>query len=91
VDDLLWNLEDLQTSEFIEKPEGIKQYGLAVPQVVVTIETTDAGTTKVLFGDRTEDSRFYCKVEDRDTVYVVSDLFVTSLPEKAEDIEAGQE
>lgn len=91
VDDLLWNLEDLQTTEFIEKPEGLQQYGLAVPQVVVTIETSDAGATKVLFGDKTKDARFYCKVEGRDTVYVVSDLFVTTLPEKVEDIKAEQE
>ena len=38
---VLWNLEDLETGDFLEKPADLKQYGLAVPEAVVTIGLAD--------------------------------------------------
>lgn len=91
VDDILWDLEDLETSKFIEKPEDLKAYGLAVPQTVVTLTMEDGSSIKVMFGDKTEDGRYYCKTSQSDTVYVVSDLLIAGLPEKVEDIKASEE
>ncbi len=91
VDDILWDLEDLETTEFIEKPEDLKQYGLAVPDTVVTLEMTDGDTIKISFGYKTKDGRYYCKTNKSDTVYVVSDLLLSALPEKIDDIKASEE
>jgi hypothetical protein len=90
VDDLLWNLEDLQTSEFIEQPKDLKQYGLVVPDTVVSITLADGKTIKVLFGYKTKDNRYYCKTSLADTVYVVSDLLLSALPTKVDDIKSSE-
>ncbi len=91
VDDILWDLEDLETNRFIEKPGDLKQYGLAVPHTVVTLEMTDGKKIKVMFGYKTQEGRYYCKTNLSDTVYVVSDLLLNALPEKIEDIKAEEE
>jgi len=86
VDDILWDIEDLETSEFIEKPADLKQYGLAVPDTVVTITTSDNKSIRLSFGYKTKDNRYYMKTDQSDTVYVVSDLLLSALPNKVEDI-----
>jgi len=91
IDDILWDLEDLETSQFIEKPEDLKQYGLAVPQTVVTLSMRDGKKIKILFGDKTKDNNYYCKTSESDTVYVVSDLLLSGLPEKVDDIKLSEE
>ena len=91
VDDILWDLEDLETSEFIEKPEDLKQYGLAVPATVVTLQMSDGDQIKIYFGYKTSDGRYYCKTNKSDTVYVVSDLLLSALPKKIDDLKASEE
>jgi hypothetical protein len=90
VDDILWDLEDLETSEFIEKPGDLKQYGLAVPHTVITLGLASGETIKVLFGDKVETARYYCKTSASDTIYVVSDLLINALPEKVDDIKSSE-
>lgn len=86
VDDILWDIEDMETSEFIEKPGDLKQYGLAVPDTVVTLKTSDNKTIRLSFGYKTKENRYYLKTDQSDTVYVVSDLLLSALPNKVEDI-----
>ncbi|MCX7598594.1 MAG: DUF4340 domain-containing protein, partial [Armatimonadetes bacterium] len=86
VDDILWDIEDMETSEFIEKPADLKQYGLAVPDTVVTLRTSDNKTIRLSFGYKTKENRYYLKTDQSDTVYVVSDLLLSALPNKVEDI-----
>ena len=77
VEDILWNLEDLETGDFLEKPADLKQYGLAVPEAVVSIGLADGKTIKLIFGFKNKNGRYYLKRDDQDTVYTVSDLLLT--------------
>ncbi len=90
VDDLLWDLEDLQTSEFIEKPADLKQYGLAIPQMVIAVTTKDNKTIKIMIGDKASEDRYYCKTSESDTVYVISDVLLGALPSKIDDIKSTE-
>jgi hypothetical protein len=91
VEDLLWNLEDMETSEFLDKAPDLKHYGLAVPDVVITVGMADGKTLKLIFGYKTKEGRYYLKRDDSDTVFVVSDLLLNGLPKSADELKAGEE
>lgn len=91
VDDLLWDIAQLEAREYVDEEAGDpKKYGLAVPETIVEIHST--GTDRVLkisFGDAVGDDAYYCMTSDSDQVYVVSDMLLLDLPGELEHIKAS--
>lgn len=90
VDDILWNLEDLSATEFVTDTadEGqLREYGLAVPQVAITIELRDTEPLKVLIGEDTGEGDYYAMVAGSDQVVTISEFLMGDLPEQIEDLQ----
>lgn len=89
IDDLLWDLEDLTAVRFVtEKADQaqLRKYGLAVPQVAITIHLKSGEPVRVLIGNQTEDRNYYAKVGDSDQVVVISQFLYNDLPTKLEEL-----
>lgn len=92
VDDILWDLTDLQAKEYVEGQLDMKQIGLAVPSTVITLRLRGGKTVTVKFGDEVKagsDTLYYCQTSDSQQVYKVGDLVMKDLPQKVEDIKEG--
>ncbi len=95
IDDILWDLEDLAATAFVEEspsPQKLREYGLAVPQTVITIEVKGRSEPiKVLIGDETEDGDYYAMTSESDQVVTISEFLMGDLPETIDDLEATEE
>ncbi|MFW6438085.1 MAG: DUF4340 domain-containing protein [Armatimonadota bacterium] len=91
VDDVLWNLEDVSATEFVTESadeQELREYGLAVPQTVITIELRGEDTPiRILIGDETEDGFFYAKRADSNQVVRINEFLMGDLPEDMSDLE----
>ena len=90
VNDLLWNLEDLDAKEFVTeqaKPNDLRQYGLVVPDIAikVTLRGRD-DPVRILIGFQTSEGDYYCTTSESDQVLTVSDFLVKDLPEGIDDL-----
>jgi len=89
VDDILWNLEDLNAVEFVTDeatPQELREFGLAVPQTAITVEVRGGDPIKVLIGESTEDSEYYAMVGDSKRVVKVAEFLIGDLPEDIKDL-----
>jgi len=89
VDDILWDLNDLEAEEYLGTNVDLKAKGLAVPQVTITLKLTGKETLKIKIGDKVEDkgaASYYCQVEGDKQVYRVREMVMLDLPEKIEDL-----
>ena len=90
IDDLLYDIEDMQALKYAdEAPKDLKQYGLSVPQTVISLKISGLkDPVKVNFGYQvgTEKTRFYCQSSLGPTVYEVSNLLLDDLPKSNDDL-----
>ncbi|MFW5866636.1 MAG: DUF4340 domain-containing protein [Armatimonadota bacterium] len=91
VDDVLWNLEDVSATEFVTEDAGeqeLRDYGLAVPQTVVTIELRHQDDPiEILIGDETEQGWFYARTADSERVVLIDEFLMGDLPENMGELE----
>ncbi len=91
IDDLLWDLQDLEATKFVEEqPEDLSPYGLTVPQTVIALTLkSQAPLLKISFGDKVKDtSDYYCVTSQSQQVYQVSDMALSGLPGDIDDLKA---
>ena len=90
IDDLLYDVEDLQALKYAdEAPKDLKQYGLSVPQTVISLKITGLkDAVKVSFGYQVgqDKTRYYCQSSLSPTVYEVSNLLLDDLPKSNDDL-----
>ncbi len=90
IDNLLWDIEDLQATKFVdEAPKDLKGYGLANPQTVINLKLSGVNEPlKISFGYPvdTDKKSYYCQVTGSPQVYEVSSLILDDMPKAAEDI-----
>jgi len=94
IDNILWTLSDLEAKEYLGAGLDLKKVGLAVPQVVVTLELTKKRTIKVKLGDKVEKDgveTYYCQTSEGKQAYKVGSLLMQDLPLKIEDIKQADE
>lgn len=90
IDDILWDLEDLTAVKFVTEQADqakLREYGLAVPQVAITIHLKSGEQLRVLIGNQTEDRNYYAKTGASDQVVVISQFLFNDLPTKVEELE----
>ncbi len=91
VDDILYDIVQLEAREYIaDKPEDLKQYGLAIPSDIIEVHSIDTDDVlKIKIGYAYGADAHYCQTSESDQVYVVSDMLLLDLPKKLEDIQAS--
>lgn len=92
IDDILFDLEDMEATKFIEQPaDDLGEYGLEVPHTVISL--TLHGQTrplKISFGDRVKGSSdYYCLTSQSYQAYQLSDMVLSGLPEDVEQLKDG--
>jgi len=90
INDMLWDLEDLSAVKFVAEEADqaeLREYGLAVPQVAITIHLKGAEPLRVLIGNKTEDGNYYAKTGASDQVVEISQFLMNDLPSKVEELE----
>lgn len=90
-DDLLRVVEQLEAKDFLEKEEGKtdEDYGLAKPQIRVTVGLKDDKKQVVLLGKKKEDAAeevVYAKVEGRDEILLADASAITDLQKDMMDL-----
>lgn len=90
VDDLLWDLAQLEARDYVEEdPQDLKTYGLAIPGVVIDIHALGADKPiKIKIGYARGDDEHYAQTSESKQVYTISDALINDLPAKLEDIQA---
>jgi len=91
VDDILWDLVQLEARDYIEEqPQDLKQYGLAIPSDIIEVHSLDSeDVLKIKIGYAYGEDAHYCQTSESDQVYAISDMLLLDLPNKLEDIEAS--
>lgn len=92
VDDILWDLTDLEAREYVTPTPDLKQVGLAVPSTVITLRLRGNRNIQVKIGDEIKlaaDSWYYCQTSESPQVYKVTDMLIKDLPETLEDLQEG--
>ena len=89
-DDILWDIVQLEAQEYIEeKPEDLKQYGLAIPDTIIEVHTLGSDEVlKIKLGFAHGEDAHYCQTSESDEVYAVSDMLLLDLPMKVEEIQS---
>lgn len=90
VDDLLWDLAQLEARDYVEEnPQDLKQYGLAIPDIVIDIQQLGADKPiKIKIGYAHGDDAHYAQTSEGNQVYAISDTLINDLPEKLADIQS---
>jgi len=87
VDDLLWDLTELEAKEFLGEQQDLKPYGLAVADIIYTV--TVAGRSepvKIYIGYQKVDGVYYCRTSLSNQVYAIGEMPVVDLPKSLNDI-----
>lgn len=83
----LSSLRSMRATDFpADAVEDLILYGLDEPRLTVTLVLQDGNETRVLLGDEAEESNLYVKLEDRPTVFTVSDYVFGNLDKDANDL-----
>jgi hypothetical protein len=92
VDDIIWDITDLETKEYVSGTPDLKALGLAVPATVMTVRLKGGKTVSLKFGDEVKagaEALYYCQTSESDQVYKVGQLAMKDLPTKYEDLKEG--
>lgn len=93
VDDLLWDIEDLDAKKFVTeeaKREELRDYGLVVPDAAITVELSGQDEpVKIYIGHKTTEGDYYCMTNQSPQVVTISDFLIKDLPEDIEDLKKG--
>jgi len=91
VDDILWDIVQLEARDYIEeKPDDLKQYGLAIPDTIIEVHTLGSDEVlKIKIGYAHGEDAHYCQTSESDEVYAVSDMVLLDLPTKVEEIQSS--
>lgn len=86
VDDILWDMEDLEAKKFVEEsPTNLAKYGLDSP--IASVRLSGKGKTyTVLFGEAAEDDSVYAKSDQSPRVVLVDKSVLDNLPKSADDL-----
>lgn len=87
VDDMLWDLSELEAKEFLGAQKELKPYGLALPETIFTVKLRgQAEPIKIHIGFKKADGIYYAKVASSDQVYAISEMLVLDLPKTVEEL-----
>lgn len=91
IDDILWDLTDLEAREYVDKAPDLKAIGLAVPSTVVTLKLRGKKELKINIGDKVAkegagEPLYYCSTSESNQVYKIGEMVVRDLPEKVSDL-----
>jgi hypothetical protein len=92
VDDIIWDITDLESKEYVSGTPDLKAMGLAVPATVMTVRLKGGKTVTLKFGDEVKvgtEALYYCQSSDSSQVYKVGQLAMKDLPAKYEDLKEG--
>jgi hypothetical protein len=87
VEDLLWNLTEVEAKEFLGEQKDLMKYGLAVADIIYTL-TVDgrAEPIKLYIGYKKVDGVYYCRTSLSSHVYAIGEMPVVDLPKSLEDL-----
>ena len=89
IDDILWDLEDLSAVNFVSDdptPQELRTFGLAVPQVAITIELRGEEPIRVLVGAKTEAGNYYASTSASKQVVEISEFLMGDLPDEVDEL-----
>ena len=87
VDDLLWDLSELEAREFLGPQQDLKPYGLALPDTIITATVRgQKDPVKVYIGYKKANGLYWAKTAASDQVYVIGDMLQMDFPKTAADI-----
>ena len=87
VSTMLEDIEKITANNKIDNVSNFDQYGLKTPAIVVTITTSDGKQNIVNIGDYSDStSRYYCRIGNDTTVYLVSSDLHTAFNKSQTDL-----
>lgn len=87
VDDLLWDLTELEAREFLGKQTDLKAYGLALPDTTITATVRgQKDPVKIYIGYKKVEGLYYARTSLSDQVYVIGEMLLVDLPKTVEEI-----
>lgn len=87
VDDMLWDLSELEAKAFLGEQKDLKQYGLELPDTIISAKVRGQGEpVKIYIGYKKADGIYYAKVASSNQVYEISEMLVLDLPKTLEEL-----
>ncbi|MEI6503276.1 MAG: DUF4340 domain-containing protein, partial [Armatimonadota bacterium] len=87
IDDMLWDLSELEAKEFLGAQKELKPYCLALPETIFTVKLRgQSEPIKVYIGFKKTDGIYYAKVASSDQVYAISEMLVLDLPKTLDEL-----
>jgi hypothetical protein len=87
VDDLVWDLSELEAKEFLGEQQDMKPYGLALADTIITVTVRgQSQPVKIYLGYKKADGIYYARTSDSNQVYTVGEMLLLDLPKRMEDL-----
>lgn len=91
INDLLWDLNELEAKEFLGEQKELSPYGLAVPESIFTLTVKgQREPIKVFVGYKKAEGVYFARTSQSNQVYVISDMLLQDLPKKVEDLKEAK-
>lgn len=87
VEDILWDVCELEAKEFLGEQQDLKKYGLALADVIVTLTVEGRKEpVKVYIGYQKTDGVYYAKTSESQQVYTVGEMLLLDLPKSLDEL-----
>lgn len=87
IDDLLWDVTELEAKEFLGEQKDLQQYGLAIPETTLTLQVQgQSQPLRIFIGYAKGEAGHYCYTSQSKQVYVISDMLMLDLPKSLDEL-----
>jgi hypothetical protein len=87
MDDILWDVNELEAKEFLGEQKELQQYGLTIPETTITLRVKgETQPIKVFVGYAKGEDAHYARTSQSNEVYVIADALLLDLPKSVVDI-----
>lgn len=84
INDIVWDLAELEAREYLGEKENLQEYGLVLPETVITITVKgQSQPIKVHLGYAKGEDTHYARTSQSKEIYVVGDTLLLDLPKTA--------
>ncbi|MEN6549718.1 MAG: DUF4340 domain-containing protein [Armatimonadia bacterium] len=91
INDLLWDLNELEAKEFLGEQKELAPYGLSIPETIFTLTVKgQKEPIKVFVGYKKAEGVYYARTSQGNQVYVIADMLLQDLPKKVDELKEAK-
>jgi hypothetical protein len=87
IEDIVWDISELEAKEFLGEQKDLKPYGLALADTIISVTLKgQSEPIKIYVGYKKADGIYYARTSQDNQVYTIGEMLLLDLPKTAEDL-----